>query len=83
MLLFALKILISKLYDASMFWKLSDSFQGYTLYGVIFVRDWDFTKRRTLPMVYYILGIFEMDDLWKLPPNSLGPLLLTYFNFSL
>ena len=37
MLPFALKALISKIYDAKVFWKLPECFQENTLGGVIFV----------------------------------------------
>ena len=36
---FALKILLSKIYDANVFWKLPENFQENTLGGVIFVKE--------------------------------------------
>ena len=61
---FALKILISKIYDAWVFWKLSGGFQEKTLGGVIFVQEPEILLKKDSTTGTSYLGKFlKMDDL--------------------
>ena len=69
--------LISKIYDAQVFWKLSEGFRK----SFLDKRAWNVTKRRTLPPAFPIFGYFwewmTFDSFfWQ------GRLLLMYFDFS-
>ena len=61
------QILISKIYNAQVLWKLSEGFQETPLVeSFLDKRDWNFSKRKTLPPAFrYLRKFLKMNVFWQ------------------